>query len=914
MSEIVGLFSKVTDGVLPRTRSRHTFAVALLASTALTTLSISAGAQVLMNGVDSGPRVVTTADEQVGNGVTISTIAFTAGGGIFDAEHNVGETPARNISLAMNAAGTLFLASGVTVRIDGPITGDAANTLTYNGGGSALILSGNNTFAGGITVINGGALVVTKSGALGTGRLTFATDSRAALFLRPASSFSNAITNEGDTHIYVAAGGEATLSGIISGSDAGKLTKNDTGVLVLSGANTYSGGTVIEKGIVQVRNNTALGTGSLTFDGGGVGNEALEVGPGATTIANNIVFHSNGVIDTSANNSGANNVTFSGVFSDAGTLTKIGAGILTVTGDNTAYVAGGFINGGSLRLSDAGALGGNYTVSAAGTLEGGSALSVAAPANNIAGDVTLAEAGARIIAGNTTTGTAANFTIGGTLNAATPGASIGVIAQSPNAIGQIRVGGTANVADSKFTVYERGALRVGQTFTAIQSGGGASGEFAAVTGSTGLYGYTATVNGNNVDLTVVSGSSFAATGPSSSNANNIGGAIDTRVNTGTASSDLITIGGALVGTSGGARRQALNSLSGQNHGLDLITSRAVDQAYINQVYDRLSGAPSSPVSTVSLFGNNNKGSGSGLGQQVASAGNSALAEQSTDCASSCISGPQNGVWIRGFGTFGNIDSTRDAAGANYTVGGVVAGVDRAVTDSVRLGLSAAYSHLDGDVNRHQGDFNSDNYNFGVYGRYQPAAWFVDGAVSGAAHDVNSQRNIRVGAINRQADGDHLDWSFAISTKAGYELRAGAFTLTPALGIQYVGLWQNRFTESGAGAANLRISNRQDDSFQLIPQIKASTTTKIGEYNFTPSMSAGYAHEFIDSTQTFGARLAEGGPSYRASGPRQSRDFGLTSVGLSADAGGGSSLFARYDGGYSSTAETHAVVGGYKFTW
>ena len=75
----------------------------------------------------------------------------------------------------------------------------------------------------------------------------------------------------------VASGTTQVASSIYSGSQS--LVKQGAGTLVLSAANTYSGGTVVEQGTLVVRNPAALGSGvvevrsgaKLVLDGGGSG-------------------------------------------------------------------------------------------------------------------------------------------------------------------------------------------------------------------------------------------------------------------------------------------------------------------------------------------------------------------------------------------------------------------------------------------------------------------------------------------------------------------------------------------------------------------------------------------------------------------------------------------------------------------
>ncbi len=119
------------------------------------------------------------------------------------------------------------------------------------------------------------------------------------------------------------------VTGIIADGGSGggtgaRLVKTGTGTMTLSGANTYTGGTTISAGALQIGNGGTIGSvlGNIT------NNAAL-------------IF----------NRSDA--VTFGGAIGGSGTLVKTGLGVLTLTGTNT-YTGGTTINSGLLQLGDSG--------------------------------------------------------------------------------------------------------------------------------------------------------------------------------------------------------------------------------------------------------------------------------------------------------------------------------------------------------------------------------------------------------------------------------------------------------------------------------------------------------------------------------------------------------------------------------
>ncbi|EBE7742200.1 AIDA autotransporter-like protein ShdA, partial [Salmonella enterica] len=196
-----------------------------------------------------------------------------------------------------NADGS-FAVNTVLENVDATL--DPASSTGWDGtslikqGAGTLILNAENTYTGG-TTISGGTLVATNVEALGTGDVT----DNAVLELNTGGTFDNAI------------------SGI------GQVVKSGDETLMLSGTNTYSGGTLISGGTLVASNVEALGTGDVTNDA------VLEL-----------------------NTSGD----FDNAISGSGQVEKSGDGTLTLSGSNT-YTGGTLISGGTLVASNVEALG-----------------------------------------------------------------------------------------------------------------------------------------------------------------------------------------------------------------------------------------------------------------------------------------------------------------------------------------------------------------------------------------------------------------------------------------------------------------------------------------------------------------------------------------------------------------------------
>ena len=221
------------------------------------------------------------------------------------------------------SAGTLQVGSGGADGSLGTGPVNVADTLLFNLAGSAtlanviggkgslmqagagvLTLLGNNSFQGDVTV---------AAGTLQIGNGGSGASLAAAASVEDDSSL---VFNHQDNVLFTAA---------ISGS--GSLTQTGSGMLVLTGDNTYQGGTTISGGTLQVGHG---GSGAAISGAGGV-------------LDNGSLIFSHG-----------NLLEFDGAISGSGSLTHLGMGTLVLAGNNT-YSGTTTISFGTIQVGNGGA-------------------------------------------------------------------------------------------------------------------------------------------------------------------------------------------------------------------------------------------------------------------------------------------------------------------------------------------------------------------------------------------------------------------------------------------------------------------------------------------------------------------------------------------------------------------------------
>ena len=286
------------------------------------------------------------------------TTTFNLSGGRLYASSTIEGTIAGGNQLFNFTGGSLAAAAINATNLRAP--GDSSNgTFTENGTGALLDVTANST------TVTGNFALLSGSVQIGTGRTLTVTGA-----LNGSSSAVISGITSGTGTLSAAPATSSTFAGIIQdGSGKLALTKSGTGTLTLTGPNTYTGTTTISAGTLQI---------------------------GDSTTGNDSSIASASIVNQSALNYNIfGSQTCAGAISGTGSVSKFGAGTLTLTGSNS-YTGATNVNGGALQIGDG--TSGGFSASSAVSVNSGATLAINLPNNSTFGGGITTSSGATVTA------------------------------------------------------------------------------------------------------------------------------------------------------------------------------------------------------------------------------------------------------------------------------------------------------------------------------------------------------------------------------------------------------------------------------------------------------------------------------------------------------------------------------------
>ncbi|MGY3454388.1 autotransporter domain-containing protein [Bradyrhizobium sp. USDA 4353] len=777
-----------------------------------------------------------------------------------------------------------LMAGGVGAALTG--SGGVRKTLR-----DTLTLAGANSYTGGTSVLDG-VLQLSGAGTLGATSNAL-TVSGGTLDLGGTTQTQNGgVTLTGGTIANGTLSSNAVFdlqSGTVSAVLAGPagLSKSGSGAVTLSGANSYTGGTTIADGTLQISGSGTLGDagGALTMWGG-----VLDLG-GTTQTQNGGVSFAGGTI---ANGTLASAGTFalqSGVVSAAlggtGNVFKSGNGLVVLSGVSS-YTGATTIDGGVLQVDGSIAASGLTIVGAGGALTG------AGTVGNL-----LVASGGTFTPGSGSVGS--SMIVAGNL-AFQSGAQY-LVQIDPTTSSTTTVTGTATLGGATVAASFAAGTYIEKRYTIVTAAGGVSGTFARDVVTTSLpatfatsLSYDATHAFIDLALAFVppSGSGFNA------NQQGVGNTIVNYFNK----------EGRIPRAFGGLTAAGLTQLSGEQGTSPQSTSVDAMGQFAGMLMDPTAagrgGAPG----------------GGALGYAAdapSRKGDARDAMASLDKARPASFAQRWAVWASGFGGGQSTDGSATAGSSNSSsrIYGTAVGLDYLIGPDTIAGFALAGGGTTFNVGA-LGSGRSDLFQAGAFVRHAIGPAYLSAALAYGWQDVTSDRIVTVSGVDRlRARFNTNTWSGRL--EGGYRFAAPwlGFGITPYAAAQLTRIDLPAYAEqvlSGSGTFALNYTRQSVTDTRSELGLRSDKSFALADGVLTLRGRAAWAHDFNPSRTAAATFQALPGASFVVNGAAAAKDAGLVTA--SAEMGwlNGWSTALTFDGEFSDVSRSYMGKGTVRYAW
>jgi autotransporter-associated beta strand protein len=824
------------------------------------------------------------------------------------------------------SAGTLQIGNGGTT---GSVLGDIANNaalvfnrsddITFGGvisgsgtleklGTNTLTLSGANTYTGATTITSGELDV---SGSFGS---TAITNNSILSFIGSSSTAgSAAITNTSAGSIYFNIDGD-------NGSTAGHSIINNNGSVYFYGG-TAGYATINNNHIVYFTNTSTAGNAIITTNNGGT----TYITGGGSGGAAQLITNAGGSIDISAlgisgttagSIAGAGNYylgaksltvggnglssTVSGVIQDGGvyggtggSLTKTGAGTLTLSGINT-YTGATTVDGGTLSVNGDISASTGVLVNAGGTLGG----------NGIVGDVSIN--GGTLSPGNSI----GTLTVTGTFMMTA--ASTYLVQISGNSADKTIVAGpwTATLA-GKVVVDPLTRLSATTTYTILDANS-LSGTFDTATVLTS-FARNARLNyvGNSVLLTLDPGLlSPNLPDTASGNQKRIAAAIDNALTAGAALPGAFN---ALFALTGDALGKALTQAAGETATGGQQTGFTAMTQFMGSMTD------------TSAAGRGGDAPGGAIGFADSNAYTSTAKNNAARDAFAMFSkaplaknyDPRWSVWASGFGGSQTTDGNA-AAGSNTStsrIAGVSVGADVLLSPQTIAGFAMAGAGTNFSVSG-GGSGRSDLFQVGGFVRHTIGSVYLTGSAAYGWQDVTTNRAVMADQLQARFNASTFSGRFEAGNRYVTSW-LGGLGLTPYAAVDVTAIALPGYGETATAGTNafaLTYASKTVTDTRSELGVRSDKSFAVKDAVLTLRGRAAWAHDYNTDRAASATFIALPGASFVVNGASPARDSALTTASVEMSFISGISLAATFEGEFSDVTRSYAGKGVVRYVW
>ena len=276
---------------------------------------------------------------------------------------------------------------------------------------------------------------------------------------------------------------------------------------------------------------------------------------------------------------------------------------------------------------------------------------------------------------------------------------------------------------------------------------------------------------------------------------------------------------------------------------------------------------------------------------VSSTGSAVVGQQAVGGPDGADAKPGTGLWVQPLNHRVDQDRYRQASGYRVRTQGLAGGYQASMVSGSTLGFGLAY--LDGRVDGrdfalgHRSDLESVQV-LG-YGSYDLSAWRLQWQADATRSSVKSERSL--GFIGRLAKASYRGHASHLGLSMGRPMTLATTSVTPSVGLDWRRARNNAYTETGAGALDLRVAAQKAE--ELVAKLGVEARHPLGGQSHLLAQAA-VGYDLSGGRDSTSAQFVGGGPVFSTPGSEQRRTLAELGLGVAHKVGDALEMRVHYD--------------------
>ncbi|MBI5130255.1 MAG: autotransporter domain-containing protein [Rhodopseudomonas palustris] len=267
------------------------------------------------------------------------------------------------------------------------------------------------------------------------------------------------------------------------------------------------------------------------------------------------------------------------------------------------------------------------------------------------------------------------------------------------------------------------------------------------------------------------------------------------------------------------------------------------------------------------------------------------------------------AWGQGFGRNSRVRDNGDLAGSKAVSAGFSLGADRWFSNNFVAGGAFGYARTTASSTDIQG--KSDTYAGAAYASWMPGAAVVDVRIAAGTSQMSTGRQMMLTPTSLQGSANGV--GLGTTLEAGYRFALlPNLTLKPFAGLNWQGFRRDGYSESQLPFGLVYAAQTYDKLTTVAGAALSARLRTVGGTTLMPELKLGWGYDLRDTTLVSQAALLD--QPFLVSAAEPGRNAALVGAKVSGWRTETFRLFAAYNGEFRRNAESHQVSAGARFNW